>query len=365
MRILVLNGPNLNLLGVREPELYGRDTLADIEAAVRRRAVDMRADVEFRQSNHEGDLVEAIQQARKRVQGIILNAAGYTHTSVAIRDAIVLSEVPVIEVHLTNIFAREEFRATSMIGPVCAGSISGLGAIVYELALLALVNYRPATAERMESVEAEERDDRRRGRLRPRGRRERGRHRDGRPEGRFERSDRPPGERPEVYDRVEPTPPTEQEQEPERPSERPRYEHLEGVTVRRGVEVLNEPEEEPREDDSGAVVLFSSSHADERRFTKPDDGQREGGRPHRREAPAGAYVAEGRPGERENEARQDAEAHARETAGESAAGESAPAGAEVGGGDASEESPRRPASRRKSAPRGGRPRMPRGRAKKG
>ena len=140
MRILFLNGPNLNLLGQREPEVYGRLTLADIEAKVRERAGKLKASVEFRQSNLEGELVSWIQQAKGKYEGIVLNAAAYTHTSIALRDAISAVGVPTIEIHLSNVHAREEFRHKSLIAPVCCGQILGFGANSYILAVEAAVN---------------------------------------------------------------------------------------------------------------------------------------------------------------------------------------------------------------------------------
>ena len=140
MRILFLNGPNLNLLGQREPEIYGRATLADIEASVRMRADKIGVGVDFRQSNHEGDLVSWVQQAKGQFDVIVLNAAAYTHTSIALRDAITAVGVPTIEVHLSNVQAREEFRHRSCIAPVCCGLIAGFGASSYILALEAAVN---------------------------------------------------------------------------------------------------------------------------------------------------------------------------------------------------------------------------------
>jgi 3-dehydroquinate dehydratase II len=139
MKILFLNGPNLNLLGQREPTVYGRATLADIEAKVRERAAKLGVGIEFRQSNIEGQLVDWIQEAKGRFEVIVLNAAAYTHTSVAIRDAISATGVPTIEVHLSNVHAREEFRHTSMIAPVCNGQIAGFGANSYILALEAAI----------------------------------------------------------------------------------------------------------------------------------------------------------------------------------------------------------------------------------
>jgi 3-dehydroquinate dehydratase II len=140
MRLLFLNGPNLNLLGQREPEVYGHATLADIEAKVRKEASKAGVDIDFRQSNLEGDLVTWVQGAKGKFDVIVLNAAGYTHTSVALRDAIAAVEVPTIEIHLSNVHAREEFRHKSMIAPVCAGQISGFGENSYILGLQAALN---------------------------------------------------------------------------------------------------------------------------------------------------------------------------------------------------------------------------------
>jgi 3-dehydroquinate dehydratase-2 len=129
----------LNLLGTREPEVYGRTTLADIETEVRRRAAELKVDVDFRQSNLEGDLVNWIQGAKNTFQVIVINAAAYTHTSVALRDAISAMGVPTIEIHLSNIHAREEFRHKSLIAAVCVGQICGFGAKSYLLGLEASV----------------------------------------------------------------------------------------------------------------------------------------------------------------------------------------------------------------------------------
>jgi 3-dehydroquinate dehydratase-2 len=135
MKTLFLNGPNLNLLGQREPSVYGKMTLADIEAKVRAVAAKKGVEVEFRQSNVEGELVTWIQEAKGKFDAIVLNAAAYTHTSVAIRDAISATGVPTIEIHISNVHAREEFRHTSLIAAVCRGQISGFGAESYVLGL--------------------------------------------------------------------------------------------------------------------------------------------------------------------------------------------------------------------------------------
>ena len=136
--IYVLNGPNLNLLGQREPEIYGRATLADIEKLVSDKAGALGLAAECRQSNHEGELVTWIQEAREKASGLILNAAAYTHTSVALHDALATLDIPVIEVHISNIFKRESFRHHSTVSPVATGVICGLGITGYELALDAI-----------------------------------------------------------------------------------------------------------------------------------------------------------------------------------------------------------------------------------
>lgn len=137
-QIYVLNGPNLNMLGVREPSVYGRETLGDVCARAVTRGNALGLDVEFRQSNHEGEIVSWIQEAREKAQGIVLNAGAYTHTSIAILDALQAAELPVIEVHLSNIFRREPYRQHSYVSLAARGVICGLGAKGYELALEAL-----------------------------------------------------------------------------------------------------------------------------------------------------------------------------------------------------------------------------------
>ena len=137
MRILVIHGPNLNLLGEREPEIYGSKTLAQVNAEIERCAATLAATVQIVQSNHEGEIIDALHAARATADAVIINPGAYTHYSYAIADAISAIRVPCIEVHLSNINAREAFRRTSVIAPVCAGSIAGFGAESYLLAMRA------------------------------------------------------------------------------------------------------------------------------------------------------------------------------------------------------------------------------------
>ena len=134
-KILVLNGPNLNMLGTREPQVYGTTTLKDIENMLKEKAQSLNVEIEFFQSNHEGDIVDKICNAKNGFSGIIINPAAYTHTSVAIRDAISAIDLPVVEVHLSNIHSREEFRHKSLTAPVCKAQISGCGIYGYIFAL--------------------------------------------------------------------------------------------------------------------------------------------------------------------------------------------------------------------------------------
>lgn len=136
--ILIVNGPNLNMLGKRQPEVYGKETLDDIEAQTTTHGASLGFEVEFRQSNHEGDLVDWIQGARGRCAGIVLNAGAYTHTSIAILDALLAAEVPCVEVHLSNIHQREDFRHQSFVSKAAKGMICGFGSHGYILALDAL-----------------------------------------------------------------------------------------------------------------------------------------------------------------------------------------------------------------------------------
>ncbi len=137
--VFILNGPNLNLIGQREPEIYGRQTLADIEQGLRQQALAAGLEIDFRQTNHEGELTGWIQEARDAACALILNAAAYTHTSIAILDALRALSLPVVEVHLSNIFKREEFRHRSFVSPAATGLICGFGPQSYQLALAAII----------------------------------------------------------------------------------------------------------------------------------------------------------------------------------------------------------------------------------
>lgn len=139
MKILIINGPNMQLLGIRKAEYYGVKTLAEIEESLQNTARELQVDIEFFQSNHEGDLCDKVAESIGCVDGIVINPAAYTHTSVALRDALEAARIPAVEVHLSNINARDEFRKISLTAPVCIGQIAGLGADGYEWALRALV----------------------------------------------------------------------------------------------------------------------------------------------------------------------------------------------------------------------------------
>jgi 3-dehydroquinate dehydratase-2 len=135
MKILILNGPNLNMLGKREPDIYGKDTLEDINKRLQKYASPKGIELTFVQSNHEGVLIDTLQNCQQWADGVVLNPGGFTHTSVALRDAISSITVPVVEVHLSNVYARESFRHTSLISAVCRGKISGFGARSYLLGI--------------------------------------------------------------------------------------------------------------------------------------------------------------------------------------------------------------------------------------
>ena len=145
MKILIINGVNMNMLGFREPEKYGSMTLKDLEKDLYAYSFKLGVDIETFQSNFEGEIVEKIQSAKDNFDGIVINAGAYTHTSVAIRDAISAVELPVVEVHMTNIYKREEFRHHSYLAPVCIGQISGFGVNSYKLGLNAIVNFIKST----------------------------------------------------------------------------------------------------------------------------------------------------------------------------------------------------------------------------
>ncbi len=146
LRILVLHGPNLNLLGLREPAIYGRTDLPTIEAELQALGFDLGALIDSRQSNHEGQLIDWLHEARVEADGVLINAGAYTHTSIALRDAIVACEQPCVEVHLSNTHAREAFRRRSRIAPVCIGVVQGFGPMSYELGLRGLIDYLRAPA---------------------------------------------------------------------------------------------------------------------------------------------------------------------------------------------------------------------------
>ena len=141
MKILLINGANLNMLGSREPEKYGHTTLPDIEKAVIEKGNSLGAEIDVWQSNHEGDIVDKIQSAKGIYDGILINAGGYTHTSVVIRDAISSVQIPTVEIHMTNIHAREEFRHTSLLSAVCIAQVVGFKELSYTLAVEGLVDY--------------------------------------------------------------------------------------------------------------------------------------------------------------------------------------------------------------------------------
>ena len=141
MKILLINGPNLNLLGTREPEIYGSKTLNDIENELLEIAKDKAINLEFFQSNHEGEIVDKIQNSIKKIQGILINAGAFTHTSISIRDALIGSNIPYVELHISNIFNREEFRKESFLTDKAIGIISGFGISSYSLGLYGIIDY--------------------------------------------------------------------------------------------------------------------------------------------------------------------------------------------------------------------------------
>jgi 3-dehydroquinate dehydratase-2 len=140
MKILILHGPNLNLLGIREPSVYGNLTLGEIDTRLMELGKSLGVEVTCLQSNHEGGLIDALQDARLSADGVIFNPGGYTHTSVALRDTVVAIGIPVVEVHMSNVYAREEFRHTSLLSAVCRGKVIGFGWKSYTLGLQALID---------------------------------------------------------------------------------------------------------------------------------------------------------------------------------------------------------------------------------
>jgi len=148
VKLLVLHGPNLNLLGSREPGIYGAQALADINATLVATATSFGCEVDCRQSNHEGELIDWLHDGRTRFRGVLINPAAYTHTSIALRDAIAGTGLPVIEVHLSNVFARERFRRRSLTAPACVGVVAGFGPASYTLGLRALIDYLRAAEDR-------------------------------------------------------------------------------------------------------------------------------------------------------------------------------------------------------------------------
>lgn len=153
--VFVLNGPNLNLLGEREPDIYGSETLSDIRDGIEKLASELALTIDFRQSNHEGDLINWVQEARNGAAAVIINAGGYSHTSVSLRDAVAALNIPAIEVHLSNIYAREAFRRHSYLTDVVRGTIAGFGAQSYSLALQAAASLvKSSTDGKPKSVRA-------------------------------------------------------------------------------------------------------------------------------------------------------------------------------------------------------------------
>jgi 3-dehydroquinate dehydratase-2 len=140
MKVYVLNGPNLNLLGERQPEVYGTTTLAEVEEMCRKKGADLGVDIEFRQTNSEGELIDWLHEAKREAGGVVMNPAALTHYSLALREAVAAVEIPVIELHISNIYAREQWRAKSVVSAVARGVVAGLGVRGYEVAIEALVN---------------------------------------------------------------------------------------------------------------------------------------------------------------------------------------------------------------------------------
>ena len=241
MRILVLNGPNLNMLSQREPGIYGTMSLGELESTLRKKARELGVDIETSQSNSEGALIDMLQRAKNRCAGVIFNPGGYTHTSVAIRDAITAMGIPVVEVHISNIHARETFRHICVTTGACAGQVSGMGVLGYFIALQAVVQIvkHPASG-RSDDTKVEDRD---RGRRNRRGRRG----------GRRRRGD-------EDLDGNEEDSESLRQEDKVDPSER--YAGIEGVTVRRGLDVLAEAGEKTTKKAPRGRVSFGGEEDD-------------------------------------------------------------------------------------------------------
>lgn len=271
MQILILNGPNLNLLGQRETSVYGTQTLGEIESMLRRSAA-RHVRLDFMQSNHEGALIDALQQAPRKYQGVVFNPGGYAHTSVALRDTIAAIPIPVIEVHLSNIHGREEFRSRSITAGACAGMICGLGALGYQAAIETLERIisrgegraesrAPRSEEKPAEKQAERREEReheeeseadRENRRRRRGRRGgRGRRRSEETEGGEEERDTSEEERPVVDIEA-------------------KYANLPGATIRRGLDVLAEDEENGESELPVGQVTFVDMTVEEPKGDTPE-----------------------------------------------------------------------------------------------
>ena len=414
MRILILNGPNINLLGQRETQFYGTQRLAEIEINLRKVAQGLNVEVEFYQSNHEGSLIDHLHRAHSRCQGVVINPGGYSHTSISIRDAIAAIAIPVIEVHISNIHAREEFRHHSMTAAACAGQIVGFGPMGYELALDAMVRLlrsagdqpagevrpgerparpfersgsrhetgrsdapraeapRPDAARERERERERERDrDREREREREKlsatpapaespaggsgdeGEGEGGEGAEGKRRRRGRRGGRNRRREGEGENGGTPKPASERSEAPQEDISE-RYAHLQGVTVRRGLDVLEEEDDgDEMVTSGGGLLTFSDA---------PEDGAREENRieisPADAAKAAAAVAAANEAREAENaETPEGAEAVEQEELLPPATEDPADAEAEAGGDTEDEEEgsdakkPARKASRKKAAAR--------------
>ena len=405
MKLLILNGPNLNLLGTREPSIYGSLTLMDLESGLRRFAQTLGIEIECQQSNQEGHLIDALHRARNRFQGVVFNPGGYSHTSVSLRDAVAAIPIPVIEVHISNIHGREDFRRQTLTGGACAGVISGLGFGGYELAMTALVHltrqmgivpHAPAAAserperpierpsdrperqvERLsdrpsdhsidrpgdrpsgaapppavaagESREMREAREEREGKRRRRGRRGgRGRRREERP------GDAPREEGAEGSTGTSPgsSPASSSETRHEPVDITARYANLKGAVVRRGLDVLAEDDasDEPEPQLGGTVTFVDQPESEEKPVTRLYSHDSEPLTIRAGAAGSGRETSEGPP-------HAEAEAHAPESASGDAGAEG-----EAEGKPAAKKAPRRRSSSGTGGRRGGGGGAPRGRS---